>query len=73
MFLSASPQDDFRAAEIVSQNTDAANQGSRASFRASEIVSQNVALPMPASKLPRLLIMGVGLFFLYNFLLKGMK
>lgn len=70
MHLSASPQDDFRAAEIVAQNADAAAQGSRASFRASEIVAQNAA-PV-ATKLPRLLIAGVGLFLIYN-LLKGKR
>lgn len=69
MFLSASPQDDFRAAEIVSQNTDAANQGSRASFRASEIVAQNAA---PSSMSPmRMVLVGAGLFLLYKFMLKG--
>lgn len=69
MHLNA-PQDDFRAAEIVSQNAEAANQGSRASFRASEIVAQN-ATPT-GSKLPRLLMAGVGVFLIYNWL-KGSK
>jgi hypothetical protein len=68
MFLSASPQDDFRAAEISTENVDAANQGSQASFRASEIVAQN-ATETP-SKLPRLLIAGAGLSLIY-FFLKG--
>ncbi len=72
MYLSASPQDAFRSAEITAQNVDAAAQGSQASFRASEIVAQNAAAA-PASKLPRLLIAGVGLFMVYNFLLKGKK
>lgn len=67
MFLSASPQDDFRAAEIAAQNADAASQGSRASFRASEIAVQNATAP----KLPKLLIAGVGLFLVYTFMLKG--
>lgn len=68
MFLSASPNEAFRAAEIASMNADAADQGSRASFRASEIVAQNAA---PANKLPKLLMAGIGLFFVYKFLLKG--
>ncbi len=69
MHLSASPQDDFRAAEIAAENTDAAAQGSRASFRSSEIVAQNAA--PSGSKLPRMLLAGVGLFLVYKFLLKG--
>lgn len=71
MFLSASPQSDFRAAEIAAENADAASQGSRSSFRASEIVSQNTAVSA-GSKLPRLLMAGVGVFLLYHFL-KGSR
>ena len=71
MYLSASPQDDFRAAEIASQNADAAAQGSRASFRASEIVAENAA--PAATKLPKMLLAGLGVFLAYNFLLKGKR
>lgn len=69
MHLSASPQDDFRAAEIAAQNADAKSQGSRESFRASEIVAQQQ--PAAVSKLPRLLMAGVGVFLVYNFFWKG--
>lgn len=69
MHLSASPRDDFRAAEIDTMNAEAADRGSRASFRASEIVAQNAATP---SKLPKLLAAGIGVFLLYNFL-KGKR
>lgn len=65
----SSAQDDFRAAEIAAQNADAAATGSKASFRASEIVAQNAAAS--ASKMPRLLMAGAGLFALYFFVLKG--
>lgn len=69
MFLSASPRDDFRAAEIAAMNADTSAQGSRASFRASEIVAQNAA---SSGKLPKLLMAGVGMFLVYTFL-KGLK
>lgn len=69
MFLSASPRDDFRAAEIATMNQEAANQGSRASFRASEILAQNAPSP---SKVLKLLAAGAGIFLLYNFL-KGQR
>lgn len=76
MFLSATPQDALRATEITAENTDAAAQaaaaqGSQSDFRAAEIVSQNAAATATASKLPRLLIAGVGLFLVYSLLLKG--
>ena len=70
MFLNASPQDEFRAAEITAGNADAAAQGTRQTFRASEIVAQN-AEPV-VSKMPRMIMAGVGVFLLYNFL-KGKK
>jgi hypothetical protein len=72
MFLH-DPQDDFRSAEIITENADAASQGSRASFRTSEIVAQNTAASADASKMPRLILMGVGLFLVYHFLMKGMR
>lgn len=68
MFLSASPRDDFRAAEIATMNAEAANQGSRASFRASEIVAQNAT----SSKMPKLLAAVVGVFLIHHFL-KGKR
>lgn len=70
MFLSESPQEAFRSAEIIEQNAPV-SQGSRASFRASEIVAQNTAVP--ALNLPRLMLAGVSVFLLYNFVLKGLK
>jgi hypothetical protein len=71
MFLSASPTDDFRAAEITTENTDAAAQGSQSSFRATEIVAQNAAASA-ATNVPRLLMAGGGLALIYLFL-KGRK
>lgn len=69
MFLNASPQDAFRAAEITAQNA-AEPEGSRQTFRASEIVAQNATAT--GSKLPRMIMAGVGVFLLYN-VLKGKK
>lgn len=72
MFLSASPQDAFRSAEISVENTDAsAGQGSRESFRTSEIVAQNTAASAGGVSKMTLLMAGVGLFLVYKLLLKG--
>lgn len=68
MFLNASPQDAFRAAELTAQNAAEAGEGSRQTFRASEITAQNAAAT--GSKLPRVIMAGVGVFLLYN-VLKG--
>ena len=69
MFLNDT-QDAFRAAEIIAGNAAAGDQGSRESFRASEIVAQNTAAVTTGSKLPRLLMAGVGVFLIAK-LLKG--
>lgn len=69
MFLSASPTDDFRTAEITTENADAAAQGSRESFRTTEIVAQNAAAAAP--NMQRMLLIGGGLILVYFLFLKG--
>lgn len=58
---------DTKTGSVVPASSDA-----RATFRAGEIVAQNTAAAASASKLPRLLIAGVGLYLVY-LLMKGMK
>lgn len=50
----------------------AASTDAQATFRAGEIVAQNTAAAASASKLPRLLMAGVGLYLVF-ILLKGKK
>jgi hypothetical protein len=59
MFLSATPQDEFRAAEITSENAPSS--------------STTAVAATTASKMPRLLITGVGLFLVYMLMLKGKR
>lgn len=73
MQLSEDPRAVLRQMEISYQNEAAAIAADpRAALRQMEIAYQNQAAA-PASKLPRLLLAGAGLFLIYFFMLKGSK